>query len=119
MVLQKQDKNSQINLMNIDETTKLVKLVGITTDSQLRFDEHISNLCNKASLQLNAINTLQRYMGSQQMKAIINRNEEDKKKKCYCKSICVTHKLNKKVRHIFSSNIVGFFFYKKKFLTVF
>ena len=58
MVLQKQDKNSQINLMNIDETTKLVKLVGITTDSQLRFNEHISNLCNKASLQLNAINNL-------------------------------------------------------------
>ena len=48
-------------------------------------------------------------MGSQQMKGIINRNEEDKKKKCNCKSICVTRQLNKKVRHIFPSNIVGFF----------
>ena len=44
--------------MNIDETAKLVKLGGVTTDNQLRFDEHISNLCNKASLQLNAINNL-------------------------------------------------------------
>ena len=26
------------------QTTKLVKLLGITTDSQLRFDERISNL---------------------------------------------------------------------------
>ena len=41
------------------QTTKLVKLLGITTDSQLRFDERISNLCNKTSMKLNAINCLQ------------------------------------------------------------
>ena len=43
MVLEKQDKNSQTNLLNIDnkiiETTKSVKLLGITIESQLRFDE--------------------------------------------------------------------------------
>ena len=72
MVLQKQDKNSQTNSLNIDkkiiETTKSVKLLGITVNSQLRFDEHISNICNKASMQLNDIHHLRRYMGSQEMK---------------------------------------------------
>ena len=41
-VQQKQNKNSQSNWLNVDnkitETAKSVKLLGITTDSQLRFD---------------------------------------------------------------------------------
>ena len=58
--------------MSITETIKSMKMCCITIDSQLRFDEHISNLCNKASMQLNAINSHQRYMDSQEMKAIVN-----------------------------------------------
>ena len=46
MIFRKQDKNSQTNLLNVDnkiiETTKSVKLLNITTDDQLRLDEHIS-----------------------------------------------------------------------------
>ena len=42
VVQQKQNKNSQTNWLNVDnkiiETTKSVKLFGITTDSKLRFD---------------------------------------------------------------------------------
>ena len=76
MVLQKQNKNSQTISLNIDnkiiEITKSVKLLCITNDRQLRYDEHIYNLCNKAFMQLNAINCLQRHMGSQETKAIIN-----------------------------------------------
>ena len=45
MVLQKQDKNIQTNSLNIDnktlEITKLVKLLGITTDCQLRYSMNI------------------------------------------------------------------------------
>ena len=66
LVLQKQDKNSRTNSLNVDnritDTTKSVKPLDVTTDSQLRFDEHISNLCNKASMHSNAINCLQRYL---------------------------------------------------------
>ena len=76
IVLQKQDKNSQTNSLNIDdkiiEKIKLVKLLGITNDSQLRFDERISNLCNRASMQWNAINRIQKHVGPKEIKAIIN-----------------------------------------------
>ena len=65
MVLQKQDKNSQTNSFNVDnqiiKTAKSLKLFGLTNGIQLRLDE--SNLHNKCSMQLNAINRLKKYMG--------------------------------------------------------
>ena len=46
------------------ESTKSVKLLGITIDNRLRFDQHISNLCSKAAMQLNALGRLKKYMGN-------------------------------------------------------
>ena len=43
------------------EFENLVTLV-ITIDNRLSFDDHISKLCNKASMQLNAIFRLKKYM---------------------------------------------------------
>ena len=37
------------------ETKNTVKLLGITIDNKLNFEEHISELCKKASMQLNAV----------------------------------------------------------------
>ena len=54
------------------ETKNTVKLLGITIDNKLNFEEHISGLCKKASMQLNEINRLQRFMGKEQKEALIN-----------------------------------------------
>ena len=54
------------------ETKKTVKLLGITIDNKLNFEEHIFELCKKASMQLNAISRLQRFMGKEQKEALIN-----------------------------------------------
>ena len=46
------------------ESTKSVKLLGKTAiNDRLRF-EHISNLCSKAAMQLNALGRLKKYMGN-------------------------------------------------------
>ena len=54
------------------ETKDTAKLLGITIDNKLNFEEHISELCKKASMQLNAINRLHRFMGKEQKEALIN-----------------------------------------------
>ena len=54
------------------KTTNSIKLLGINIDDQLKFNEHISVLCSKAAMQLNALSRLQKYMGKSEKEAIIN-----------------------------------------------
>ena len=54
------------------ETTKSVKLIGIEIDNQLSFNQHISKLCSKAAMQLNAICRLAKFMGNKEKIAMIN-----------------------------------------------
>ena len=54
------------------ESTKSVKLLGITIDDRQRFDQHISNLCSKAAMQLNTLGRLQKYMGKAEKVEIVN-----------------------------------------------
>ena len=74
-----------------------MKLLGITIEGKLRFDEHISNLCNKAAMQLNAINCLQRNVNLQETKAIINRFQLYSLvwRFSSCKSFCKTAQIKK------------------------
>ena len=49
-----------------------VTLLGITIDNRLSFDDHISKLCNKASMQLNAIFRLKKYMTQKELEVVFN-----------------------------------------------
>ena len=53
------------------KTTNSIKLLGINIDDQLKFNEHISVLCSKAAMQLNALSGLQKYLRKSQKEAII------------------------------------------------
>ena len=57
------------------ETTKSVKLLGVKTDYQIKFYEHISTLSSKAAIQLKVIYRLQKHMGKTEKKknAMINK----------------------------------------------
>ena len=43
-----------------------MKILEITIGNKLNFEEDISVLCKKTSLQLNAISRLQKYMGKKE-----------------------------------------------------
>ena len=48
---------------NNTETTNLVKLLGIEIDHPLKFNQHISTLCFMAAVELNALSSLQWFIG--------------------------------------------------------
>ena len=39
-----------------------VKLLGVTIDYELKFDKHISDICKKASRQLNVLKRIGKYI---------------------------------------------------------
>ena len=48
------------------------KLLGITIDSDLKFDEHITNICKKANQKLHALARVSSFMNLRQRKIIMN-----------------------------------------------
>ena len=54
------------------KTTNSIKLLGINIDDQLKFNEHISILCSRAAMQLNALSRLQKYMGKAEKEVVVN-----------------------------------------------
>ena len=54
MLFKKGNKNKQSYKLQIKAES--VKLLGIRINEKINFDEHISSLCEKAPMQLNALN---------------------------------------------------------------
>ena len=76
MLLQKFTKKVIQEKLQIDnneiESEKSVTLLGITIDNQLSFDNHISKLCNNASIQLNALFRRKKYISQKELKVALN-----------------------------------------------
>ena len=54
----------KLNICNNNtETTNLVKLLGIEIDHPLKFNQRISTLCFMAAVELNALSSLQQFIG--------------------------------------------------------
>ena len=58
-----QSKKDSFNLNgNIIKTEDEVKLLGVTIDYELKFNSHITNICRKASRQLNVLKRMGKYL---------------------------------------------------------
>ena len=75
IIMNKRRKNQitrKLKIYNNEiDATESVKLPGIETDNQQRFNQHISNLCSKTAEQLNAICRLAGFMGNEDKVAMI------------------------------------------------
>ena len=70
IISSKKDLSKSVLKINGVELTmeSSVKLLGIEIDNKLNFEKHISNICKKASNQLNAICRLQTFLGHKEKK---------------------------------------------------
>ena len=48
-----------------------IKLLGITIDNELKFNEHVSNLCKKASQKLHALARVAQYIDSPKLRILL------------------------------------------------
>ena len=75
MILQRSGKSDAHKIENDGnkiETANPVDLLGIHINNKFTFDDHIFTLCNKTSMQLNAIGRLKRYLGKKELEVIAN-----------------------------------------------
>ena len=76
-----------------------IKLLGITIDNELKFDDHIIKICRKANSKLSALSRLTRYLLMKQKKLLYMSFIEGQFKYCpitwmFCSPSC-NNKINK------------------------
>ena len=52
------------------ECEETVKLLGVEIDSHLKFDVHVSNMCKKASQQINVLKRIGKYLNFESRKSV-------------------------------------------------
>ena len=94
------------------ENTASEKLLGVTIDSDLKFDIHVNNLCKKATQKLNALARVSGYMDSSKkrtiMKAFITSHFS------YCPLVWMIHsrEINNKINRIHERSLRLVYSYK-------
>ena len=66
------------------------KLLGVTFDDKLNFNEHVEILCRKASLQINAIVRLAKFLDKRTLRILYNLYYNSVRTSvCLCVCVCV------------------------------
>ena len=56
---------------NVIQSSTSVKLLGVTIDNKLNFNEHVSKICKKVSTKIHALSRVSKYMTSEKLRVII------------------------------------------------
>ena len=72
LLISKHSKDIHINVENeVIECENSVKLLGVTIDNKLNFNEHISNIYKKASQKLHVLARISNYMCQDKLRALM------------------------------------------------
>ena len=90
---------AQIGIDRIWEE-KQVKLLGITIDTELKFETHISNLCNKGNQKLSVPSRLRKILTLKQRKVVFKSFFESQFKYCPLIWMFCSRKTNNKINKL-------------------
>ena len=72
LIISKRSKDVFINIEEEGiECSSSVKLLGITIDNKLNFDEHVNKLCKKASQKIHALARISNFMSQEKLRIIM------------------------------------------------
>ena len=72
LIISNRDKDLSLIIDNdVIECSKSVKLLGVTIDNKLDFNEHISKLCKKVSTKLHALARVSNFMSQEKLRLIM------------------------------------------------
>ena len=77
-----------------------VKLLGITIDNELKFDDHITKTCHKANSKLSALSRLARYLSMKQKRLLYMSFIEAQFKYCPITWIFYSRSCNNKINKL-------------------
>ena len=82
------------------------KLLGITKDSDLKFDQNISDLCNKGSKNINALCRIRSYMSLEKRRIVIETFVESKLSYCHLIWMLDSRILNYKIYRLYERALI-------------
>ena len=94
-----EDVSVMVDGLNI-KGNKAVKLLGVTIDNKLTFNEHVSELCGKVSSKLHALARVSSFMSSEKLRVLLKAFIESQFG--YCPLIWMFHsrKLNSRINRL-------------------
>ena len=99
IIVNNQDNNIKIGNDIIASKTS-VKLLGVTIDNKLNFNEHVDNICKKANNNLHALARIAKYLNPDKLRILMKTFIESQFN--YCPLIWMFHsrQLNSKINKL-------------------
>ena len=96
IILNREGDKIKIGEENITGT-KSVKLLGVTIDNKLNFDEHVHKICKKASQKLHALARISKYLDKNKLRVIMKTFIESQFNYCPTTWMFHSRKLNNRI----------------------
>ena len=100
-LISNRSKDTLINVGDeIIECSNSVKLLGITIDNKLKFGEHVSKLCKKASQKIHALARISNFMSQDKLRIIMKAFIESQFGYCPLAWMFHSRKLNNRINRL-------------------